>query len=476
MSQVIIRAQSIAKKYRVGHVQDRTSFSGVLRTLRAAFDDLGKGSERSVDFWALKDVSFELREGESLGIVGSNGAGKSTLLKILSRITGPTQGRIDIWGRSASLLEVGTGFVPVLTGRENVFLNGALLGMKRAEIKARFDAIVDFAEIEQFIDVPVQRYSSGMAVRLAFAIAAHLRPALFIIDEVLAVGDQQFQDKCQAAMRRYVNDGGTVLLVSHVLETIRSFCQKGLWLKCGRVELTGDAASVADRYSEWCRSPELHRVQDPQVLLSTLESAHAYRGVELSLTPGTNTHHMRLSLIHNWITGDAIAVTGSSVIDEGRWHCVAATYLGDRSHNSVRIYVDGEQETHVDEVLGYGLTGQLPIEQAMHFGCRGGSTARLHGQTCLIHLENRRLSAVEIQDLSLRALQCEEQLDKRAMSTYVHPGDPPAAPPAFPLNPNQPFTMIMAFRMLRNDSREVGAGTAGAFPAKAGTESLAVTV
>jgi len=461
VSRVIIRAESIAKKYRIGHAPDSTSFTGVVKTLRAVFNETRTGSDSSVDFWALRDVSFELREGESLGIVGSNGAGKSTLLKILSRITGPTRGRIDIWGRSASLLEVGTGFVPVLTGRENVYLNGALLGMKRSEIKARFDQIVDFAEIDQFIDIPVQRYSSGMAVRLAFAIAAHLRPALFIIDEVLAVGDQQFQDKCQSAMRRYVREGGTVLLVSHVLETIRSFCQKGLWLKRGQVEMTGDAVSVTDRYSEWCRSPETHRVQDAQTLLSTLDFEHGHRGVELSLTPGTGRHHLRLSLIHNWGKGDAILVTGSSAIDEGRWHCVAATYLGDRNHQSVRIYVDGEQETRVDELLGYGLTGVLPTGQAMHLGCRSGTTGRLHGQVCLIHLENRRLSGSEIRDYSLRALKSEDQLVKRAMSTYVHCGDPPTPPPLFPLNPNQPFTAIVAFRMLPRNRMEEAPEAAG---------------
>ncbi|AMV22286.1 ATP-binding cassette domain-containing protein [Planctomyces sp. SH-PL14] len=452
MSQVIIRAESVAKKYRLGHVQDPTSFRGVLRTIRAAFDESRRTPDRSVDFWALKDVSFELREGESLGIVGSNGAGKSTLLKILSRITGPTHGRIDIWGRSASLLEVGTGFVPVLTGRENVYLNGSLLGMKRSEIKARFDQIVDFAEVENFIDVPVQRYSSGMAVRLAFAIAAHLRPSLFIIDEVLAVGDQRFQDKCQAAMRRYVQEGGTVLLVSHVLDTIRSFCQKGMWLKRGQIEMMGDAKSVCDSYSEWCRSPETHRGQDPQVLFSTLEFDEGLRGIELMLTPGADKHHLRLALVHNWHLKDAISVTGSSVVNEGQWHCVAATYSGEKTHNAVRLYVDGEQETRFEEVFGQGLTGAIPTGQPFHLAGRVGGRARLHGQMCIIHLENRRLSPPEVREISLRALDSEESLCRNAVSTSVHAEDSSAAKlPVFPINPNQPFTAVVAFRMLREE-------------------------
>ena len=182
------------------------------------------------ELWALKDVSFEIKRGEVTGVIGRNGAGKSTLLKILSRITEPTEGRVTIKGRVASLLEVGTGFHPELTGRENIFLNGAILGMTKREIKAKFDEIVAFAEVEKFLDTPVKRYSSGMYVRLAFAVAAHLEPEILIVDEVLAVGDAQFQKKCLGKMQDVSQDGRTVLIVSHNMAMIRSLCSRAIVL------------------------------------------------------------------------------------------------------------------------------------------------------------------------------------------------------------------------------------------------------
>jgi len=192
------------------------------------------------EFWALKDVSFDIEQGDRVGIIGRNGAGKSTLLKILSRITEPTTGSIKIKGRVASLLEVGTGFHPELTGRENIYLNGAILGMSRAEIKKHFDAIVDFAETEKFLDTPVKRYSSGMYVRLAFAVAAHLEPEILVIDEVLAVGDAQFQKKCLGKMEDVSrNEGRTVLFVSHNIGAIKTLCNKGIVLNSGKVEFQG---------------------------------------------------------------------------------------------------------------------------------------------------------------------------------------------------------------------------------------------
>lgn len=205
---------------------------------------------RSTDFWALKDVSFEVNQGEVVGIIGRNGAGKSTLLKILSRITEPTTGRLGIRGRVASLLEVGTGFHPELTGRENVFLNGAILGMGRAEINRKFDEIVAFAEVEQFIDTPVKRYSSGMYVRLAFAVAAHLEPKILIIDEVLAVGDAQFQKKCLGKMGRVAEEGRTVLFVSHNLAAVSQLCTKGIVLEQGQLAFSSSASEATHFYNE----------------------------------------------------------------------------------------------------------------------------------------------------------------------------------------------------------------------------------
>ena len=201
------------------------------------------------DFWALKDVSFEVEKGEALGIIGRNGAGKSTLLKILSRITEPTTGRIEINGRVASLLEVGTGFHHELTGRENIFLNGAILGMSRLEIRRKFDEIVDFAGVEKFLDTPVKRYSSGMYVRLAFAVAAHLEPEVLVVDEVLAVGDAEFQKKCLGKMKEVSEgEGRTVLFVSHNLAAIRNLCTKGILLNGGQIEIAGEIDMVTNKY------------------------------------------------------------------------------------------------------------------------------------------------------------------------------------------------------------------------------------
>ena len=200
------------------------------------------------EFWALKDVSFRIKQGETVGIIGRNGAGKSTLLKTLSRITAPTEGRIRINGRIASLLEVGTGFHPELTGRENIFLNGAILGMTHAEIVRKFDEIVDFSEIEKFLDTPVKRYSSGMYVRLAFAVAAHLEPEILIVDEVLAVGDVAFQKKCLGKMDHIAKSGRTVLFVSHNMDAIRGLCQRALWIKDGRLHDDGKVDDIIEAY------------------------------------------------------------------------------------------------------------------------------------------------------------------------------------------------------------------------------------
>lgn len=197
------------------------------------------------EFWALKDVSFEIRRGERVGIIGRNGAGKSTLLKILSRITEPTTGRVEIRGRVASLLEVGTGFHPELTGRENIYLNGAILGMTRREIRSKFDEIVDFAEVEKFLDTPVKRYSSGMYVRLAFAVAAHLEPEILVVDEVLAVGDASFQKKCLGKMEDVADrEGRTVLIVSHQINVIRTLASKGILLASGILAKCGEPEEV----------------------------------------------------------------------------------------------------------------------------------------------------------------------------------------------------------------------------------------
>lgn len=243
MAEPIIRVENISKMFRLGVMG-----AGSLREDVAAwwYGLRNKGARRELasDFWALRDLSFEVNPGEVVGIVGRNGAGKSTLLKILSRITEPTSGRIVMNGRVGSLLEVGTGFHPELTGRENVYLNGAILGMSRKEVDRKFDEIVEFAECSRFIDTPVKRYSSGMRVRVAFAVAAHLEPEILVIDEVLAVGDAAFQEKCIGKMQDVAGEGRTILFVSHNMGTIRQLCQRALVLHQGQL-IDDDIASVA---------------------------------------------------------------------------------------------------------------------------------------------------------------------------------------------------------------------------------------
>jgi lipopolysaccharide transport system ATP-binding protein len=257
---IAIRVEGLGKKYLIGHEAGRERYTALRDVIgrtaknwvRTATDVLrGRAivtGDTTEEFWALKDINFEIKRGEALGIIGRNGAGKSTLLKVLSRITDPTEGRVEIRGRVSSLLEVGTGFHPELTGRENISLNGAILGMTRAEIRRKFDEIVAFAEIEKFLDTPVKRYSSGMYVRLAFAVAAHLEPEILIVDEVLAVGDAEFQKKCLGRMGEVAQRGRTVLFVSHNMAALRKLCGQALLLTKGRCGELGPSDIVISNY------------------------------------------------------------------------------------------------------------------------------------------------------------------------------------------------------------------------------------
>ncbi len=259
----IITVENLSKSYLVGHQfaprERYTALRDVIGRKAKSFArnalDMLRGhqmvqGDEIEEFWALRDVSFEVSEGEVVGIIGRNGAGKSTLLKILSRIAEPTKGRVTLRGRVASLLEVGTGFHPELTGRENIFLNGAILGMARVEIKRKFDEIVDFAGVETFLDTPVKRYSSGMYVRLAFAVAAHMEPEILIVDEVLAVGDMDFQRKCMGKLQNVARTGRTVLFVSHNMGAVSALCTRGVLLSGGRVKLVGEVSKVVEYYSK----------------------------------------------------------------------------------------------------------------------------------------------------------------------------------------------------------------------------------
>lgn len=260
MPQPIIQVENLSKKFIIGHQKTErytalrdviaNNIKGAIRRTRelVAGNYVTEGDTEE-EFWALKDLNFSINVGDRVGVIGRNGAGKSTLLKVLSRITEPTSGKITIKGRVASLLEVGTGFHPELTGRENVFLNGAILGMSRNEIRRKFDEIVAFAEVEKFLDTPVKRYSSGMYVRLAFSVAAHLEPEVLIVDEVLAVGDAQFQKKCLGKMEEVSRDNGrTLLFVSHNIEAVMKLCTRGIYLKNGKLSNVGDVAEVVNAY------------------------------------------------------------------------------------------------------------------------------------------------------------------------------------------------------------------------------------
>jgi lipopolysaccharide transport system ATP-binding protein len=253
MSRTVISVEHLSKEYVIGGRESKheTFRDMIVSAAAAPFRRLRRLSGESAPeerIWALKDVNFELSEGDVLGIIGHNGAGKSTLLKILSRIVDPTEGLIEIRGRVSSLLEVGTGFHPELTGRENIYLNGTILGMSQVEIDQKFDAIVDFSGVERFLDTPVKRYSSGMSVRLAFAVAAHLEPDILIVDEVLAVGDAEFQRKCIGKMAEVAGKGRTILFVSHNTAAIQSFCKSAIWLRDGVVCAEGDSARVIGQY------------------------------------------------------------------------------------------------------------------------------------------------------------------------------------------------------------------------------------
>ena len=285
MSSPIISVENLGKCYLVGHQSAaREKYTALRDVLARSARDFARKTRNLLrgqqviqgdeieEFWALKNVSFEVGHGEVLGIIGRNGAGKSTLLKVLSRITEPTEGRVSIRGRVASLLEVGTGFHPELTGRENIFLNGAILGMKRQEIRAKFDEIVQFAEVERFLDTPVKRYSSGMYVRLAFAVAAHLEPEILVVDEVLAVGDLEFQKKCLGKMQDVAGHGRTVLFVSHNMDAVRRLCSRGILLRNASVAFNGDTGQAVEQMIK------TNSAQSQQIDLKSIERTREVRG------------------------------------------------------------------------------------------------------------------------------------------------------------------------------------------------------
>jgi lipopolysaccharide transport system ATP-binding protein len=292
----IIKVQNLSKQYRIGkglssYMTLREKMAEMIQTPLKRLRN-GNHTQQVATIWALKDVSFEVHRGEVVGIVGRNGSGKSTLLKTLSRITQPTTGSIELYGRCGSLLEVGTGFHPELTGRENVYLNGAILGMSRAEIKQHFDEIVAFAEVEQFMETPVKHYSTGMYLRLAFAVAAHLRTEILFIDEVLAVGDIEFQRKCLGKVEGVAREGRTVMLVSHNLGAVTQLCRRALWLNEGRLELDGNSRDVVAGYFSQSYTGK-HSWERPEENGDELERELILRSVRLRQQESETTGVMR---------------------------------------------------------------------------------------------------------------------------------------------------------------------------------------
>jgi len=361
MSDPVITAQNLSKRFYIGGMRSE----GIRFMLeRALKNPLSLFSQpKRTEFWALDDLNFSINQGEMVAVMGRNGAGKSTLLKLISRITPPTRGTLGLRGRVGSLLEVGTGFHPELSGRENIYLNGAILGMSKAEIRKNMDAIVDFAEVEKFLDTPVKRYSSGMFVRLAFAVAAHLQTEILIVDEVLAVGDSRFQKKCINKMNEVGREGSTVLFVSHNIALVQSFCQRGLLLENGRLIKDAPLPEVVDLYQHQNSSGTLS--EDGSVGLSSIHRARGlfpiFQNIRLSRPDGSQSREYEI--------GETIQVAIQTAFDKPREHLIAILRLNHPVAGVVATFsslqqfkggIHSGQATHFD--LSFDLPALLPGE------------------------------------------------------------------------------------------------------------------
>jgi lipopolysaccharide transport system ATP-binding protein len=340
MEPLAIRVAGLGKRYKLGVQRQRyktlrDSVAGVVKKASRLLSSPTEQASADRTFWALRDVSFEVEHGEVIGIVGRNGAGKSTLLKVLSRITEPTEGCADIYGRVGSLLEVGTGFHPELTGRENIFLNGAILGMSRKEIVAKFDEIIAFAEVERFIDTPVKHYSSGMGLRLGFAVAAHLEPEILVVDEVLAVGDAAFQQKSLGKMGEVAKQGRTVLFVSHNMAAVRSLCSRAVLLDGGRVVRTGAVGDIVNQYLNGAAGKQGQRVWDDAATAPGTDRARL-RAIRILNADGRLIDQANLSdavhveVEYSVLVADSILNLSLSVHNQEDVHVFASTNLTDK--------------------------------------------------------------------------------------------------------------------------------------------------
>ncbi len=364
MPETVIRIERLSKQYRLGVInhgrlsRDLQSWWARVRGVedpnsRVDGAGLGRSSPGIDRFWALRDISFDVQRGDRVGIVGQNGAGKSTLLKILSRVTAPTEGIIKVKGRVASLLEVGTGFSPELTGRENIFLNGAILGMRKTEVRRKFDEIVSFAEVEKFIDTPVKRYSSGMYVRLAFAVAAHLEPDILVVDEVLAVGDIAFQRKCLGKMEEVSRtEGRTILFVSHNLQAVRTICDRAILLVSGRMELDGGTESVLSAYGQTLRNLRI----DESALVG---DASRRRGSGQIRITSVSVQNVSGEESFHFAMGDTIRISVSYKVLEDLKGC--ALYIGLRS-SATNELVTSVRHVISDLRLPAGFVGTATVE------------------------------------------------------------------------------------------------------------------
>jgi len=411
MSDTVISVENLSKSYVIGPRRDPED--GLRHVLEGAVRDpfswfrsrRGQAGRRKEEFWALKGVSFSVRRGEAIGVIGRNGAGKSTLLKVLSRITEPTSGEIRYKGRVSSLLEVGTGFHPELTGRENIFLNAAILGMRRSEVVRKFDEIVAFAEVERFLDTPVKRYSSGMYVRLAFAVAAHLEPEILLVDEVLAVGDAAFQRKCLGKMGSVVQEGRTVLFVSHNMAAVAALCTRGILLDDGQLKVSGSPQLVMEEYLSKTRaaaviplSERTDREGNGRVRftnVSVLNDRHdvvdtVFSGQDISISfdyeiPGSETlNNVNVQLRFSGVFGQPLFACRSQAVRDGpltlipgaRLHCriprlplmpgVYTFTIGCRVNETLGDLVSDAGKLSVVEGDFYG-TGKLPPGTAGDF-------------------------------------------------------------------------------------------------------------
>jgi lipopolysaccharide transport system ATP-binding protein len=358
---IAIRVRELGKKYQLSGTQEKyhTLRDTIVNTIKTPLQGLSSSTTNSPDFWALRNVSFDIKEGEVIGIIGRNGAGKSTLLKVLSRITTPSEGYVDLFGRVGSLLEVGTGFHPELSGRENIFLSGSIVGMKKKEIEEKFDGIVKFSEIEKFVDTPVKRYSSGMYVRLAFAVAAHLDSEILLVDEVLAVGDAQFQKKCLGKMREVSETGRTILFVSHNMNAIRNLCQRVIWLKGGMVHQTGNPDEITANYLT--ESISCHSISDIKSLIQSLPDDPAIRIEDIQVKQNNKAATVILN-------GDTVEIDITyQVLQRTIGLRVFFDLFDDRGNVLLRTYHDdGAEAIQIMEAGMYCSTVTIPANILAH--------------------------------------------------------------------------------------------------------------